>query len=247
MIRWLGNSNGSVRPSDHRGPAPPDREPARWFRSDRSGSGRSERRRAEDSRVMRKRDRFLLWVDAVGGFWVCLGDEIVLGQPGLPEQVDVPILGDLSARHARIRRDGEGYLIEAIREVYIDGRRVADFAPLADGNLVELGEKVKFTFCRPHALSATARLDFVSRHRTQPSTDAVILLADTCILGPKPSSHIVCRRWTDEVALYRHESHLFCRGPGEIEIDGKKHGQKGPIEQDSRITGERFSLSLEQV
>ena len=26
-------------------------------------------------------DRFMLWVDAVG-YWVCLADELVVGQPG---------------------------------------------------------------------------------------------------------------------------------------------------------------------
>ena len=30
---------------------------------------------------MHNLDRFLLWVDAVGGYWICLGDEILLGQP----------------------------------------------------------------------------------------------------------------------------------------------------------------------
>ena len=60
-------------------------------------------------------DRFLIWVDAVGGYWVCLGDEVLMGQPVQSDQVDIPLLGDLSGRHARIRRDGEGYLIEAIK------------------------------------------------------------------------------------------------------------------------------------
>ena len=27
-------------------------------------------------------DRFMLWVDAVGGYWVCLADELIVGQPG---------------------------------------------------------------------------------------------------------------------------------------------------------------------
>ena len=61
-------------------------------------------------------DKFMLWIDAVGGYWVCLGDEITIGQPVSAGSVDVPILGDISPRHARIRRDGEGYVIEAIRE-----------------------------------------------------------------------------------------------------------------------------------
>jgi len=196
---------------------------------------------------MRSLDRFLLWVDAVGGYWVCLANEIVLGQPVRSDQVDVPLLGDLSGRHARICRDGEGYLIEAIREVYLDGRPVVDVAPLADGNLVQLGKKVKLVFRRPHALSATARLDFASPHRTQPTSDAILLMADTCILGPRPNSHVVCRKWHDEVVLYRHENNLFCRAAGDLDIDGKTYRQKGPIHRNSRIAGERFSLSLEQL
>jgi len=196
---------------------------------------------------MRTLDRFLLWVDGVGGYWICLGSEIVLGQPVRSDQIDVPLLGDLSGRHARVRRDGEGYLIEAIRDVRLDGRPVVDFAPLADGNLIQLGPKVKLVFRRPHALSATARLDFASPHRTHPSTDAVVLMADTCILGPRPNSHVVCRKWREEVVLYRHENNLYCRAPGALEIDGKTFRQKGPIGRNSRIAGERFSLCLEQM
>jgi len=196
---------------------------------------------------MRGLDRFLLWIDAVGGYWVCLGDEIVLGQPVRSDQVDVPLLGDLSGRHARIRRDGEGYLIEAIREVRLDGRPVADFAPLVDGSLIQLGSKVKLVFRRPHPLSATARLDFASTHRTQPTVDAILLMAETCILGPRPNSHVVCRKWPDDVVLYRHENNLYCRAAGLTEIDGQPCRQKGPIGRNSRISGERFSLCLEQL
>ena len=49
-------------------------------------------------------DRFMLWVDAVGGYWVCLADELIVGQPGPTGGADIPILADISARHAGIRR-----------------------------------------------------------------------------------------------------------------------------------------------
>jgi hypothetical protein len=194
-----------------------------------------------------KIDRFLLWIDAVGGYWVCTGDEILIGQPVRYSEIDVPILGDLAGRHARIRRDGEGYLIEAIGEVRVDGRRVEQATTLSDGNVIQLGDGVKLMFRRPHALSATARLDFASRHRTQPSADAIILMADACVLGPKPQSHVVCRKWHDEVILYRHEEGLYCRTSGEFEIDGRRHLDKGPLAQNSRIAGQRFALCLEQL
>ena len=195
----------------------------------------------------RQTDKFFLWVDEVGGYWVCLSDEVVLGQPVPSGGVDVPIMGDLSKRHARIRRDGEGYLIEAIRDVRLDGRPVAGVALLRQGSTIELGSSVKLVFSRPHALSATARLDFKSRHCTQPSSDAVLLMADSCVLGPKPHSHVVCRNWTEEVVLYRHDEQLFCRSPVKMEIDGVRVKGRGPVTTRSRVLGDQFSLTLEEM
>ena len=198
-----------------------------------------------DSYSGRKADKFLLWVDAVGGYLVCLDDEVRLGQPNPSSRVDIPILGDLSSRHARIWRDGEGYLIEAIRDVRVDGRRVSRVAPLGQRSRIQLGDGVRLAFRRPHALSATARLDFLSRHRTQPSVDAVLLMADSCVLGPKPHSHVVCRDWRREVVLYRHDDQLYCRSRGAMEIDGLRCEGRGPITRSSRVVGDRFSFTLE--
>ena len=48
-----------------------------------------------DFRSEKPSDNFMLWVDAVGGFWVCMADEVLLGQPVRSGSVDVPILGDI--------------------------------------------------------------------------------------------------------------------------------------------------------
>ena len=122
--------------------------------------------------------RFVLWIDGVGGYLVCEGQQVVLGQPVPGSPADVPILGDVSRNHATIRRSGEGYLIDPRRSVRIDGKSIASVASLSDGNLIELGSGgVKLRFRRPHPLSGTARLEFASRHRTQPAVDAVLLMA----------------------------------------------------------------------
>ncbi len=192
-------------------------------------------------------ERFLLWVDGVGGYWVCLRDEVILGQASAAGKADVPILGDLSGRHARIRRDGEGYLIEAFREVRVENRRVEHVALLRDGCRLQLGDAVRLLFRRPHALSATARLDFLSHHRTEPTVDAVLLMADTCVLGPKPQSHVVCRDWPSDVVLHRQEGQLYLRSKGTLEIDGVRQKDRGPIAYSSRVVGPHFSLSLEPV
>ncbi len=192
-------------------------------------------------------ERLLLWVDAVGGFWVCLADEVTIGQPGSAGTVDIPILADLSHRHARIRRDAEGYVVEAIRPVRVDGQPVEGVAALSDRSVLQLGESVRLVFRRPHALSATARLDFASRHRTQPSVDAILLMADSCVLGPRPHSHVVCRHWADEVVLYRQEDGLYCRASSAVEIDGAAAQTRGVITPRSRVVGTHFSFSLEPI
>lgn len=190
--------------------------------------------------------RFVLWVDGVGGFWVCLGDEVVLGR-ALSPVADVPLLADLATCHARIRRDSEGYLIEAVREVWVEGRPVVRAALLRDGSRIRLGSAVHLLFRRPHALSATARLEFASHHRTQPSVDAVVLLSDVCVLGPEPRSHVVCPDWPHGVTLYRMEAELYCRTSGPLEVDGRPSRDRAKVGLDSRIVGPHFAMRLEPI
>ncbi len=192
-------------------------------------------------------ERFVLWVDGVGGFLVCTADTVTLGQPGPGANTDIAILGDLSRNHAKIRRGGEGYLLEPVREVIVNGRPVSAPTTLTDGALIDLGGGVKLRFRRPHALSATARLEFLSRHRTVPAVDAVLLMSDSCVLGPGPNSHVVCRDWKQDVVLSRHDGQLYCRTKGRLEVNGVCCEGRSPVERNAQIAGDDFSLSLEQV
>lgn len=192
--------------------------------------------------------RFQLWVDGVGGYLVCTGPEVTIGQPVSGNPVDVPILADISRRHAIIRRDGESYLLNPLRPVKINGRTVENSTTLADGCLIEMGSGLQLRFRRPHPLSATARLDFVSRHRSQPAADGILLLADSCILGPGNGAHVPCRNWAHDVMLYQQEGQLYCRATDKLEIDGiSAPDGNGPIGRNSRIAGEDFSISLEEI
>ncbi|HEV3340564.1 MAG TPA: FHA domain-containing protein [Pirellulales bacterium] len=191
-------------------------------------------------------DRFLLWVDGVGGYLVCSADEVTIGQPVAESPVDIPILGDLSRRHAKIRRDGESYLVEPRRAVRLNGRTIDRATALADGAMLELGN-VCLRFRQPHPLSATARLEFVSRHRTQPSADAVLLLAESCVLGPSTQSHVVCGDWSRELILYRQSDDLFCRCPGPFQLDGQPAVDSDKLALKSQVSGEDFSFSVESL
>lgn len=216
--------------------------------------------------VQQRGPRFLLWVDAVGGYLVCLADEIVIGQAHPGNQVDVPIQADIRRRHVSIRRQGEGYVVDPISlrdvslrdakaggavarqaRVRIDGKDLHAPALLNDGDELELGEGVKLRFRKPHALSASARLEILSSHRTHPFADAVLLMAESAVLGPKWQNHVICRDWASDVVLYRQEENLFCRAMQSLEIDGQLQEGRGRLNVRSRIVGPDFSLSLEPV
>ena len=102
-------------------------------------------------------------------------------------------------------------------------------------------------FRKPHVLSASARLELLSPHRTQPFADAVILMAESCVLGPKWQNHVVCRDWDGDVVLYRQDDNIFCRAMESIEIDGQLHDGRGPVRPGSHVLGTDFSLTLEAV
>jgi hypothetical protein len=191
--------------------------------------------------------RLQLWIDAVGGYLVCLADEIEIGQAAHGTKVDIPVFGNLSHVHARVRRDGEGYIISPEGKVLVAGRELIGPSFLTDGDEIQLGEVVRYRFRRPHALSASARLEPLSGHRTQPPSDAILLMAESCVLGPRLSNHVVCRDWTDDVILFRQEGEIHCRTNKEIEIDGRLCDGEGPLAANSHVCGEDFSLSVEET
>ena len=188
-------------------------------------------------------DRFLLWIDAVGGYLVCRGDEVVIGQAG-GAGVDIPFVADISRRHAKIRRDGEAYLLEPIQSVMLEGKAVAECQELADGDEISLGS-VRLRFRRPHPLSCSARLEFVSQHRTQPTADGVILMAESCVLGRSQQNHVVCRDFAEDVVLFQRDNKLHCRCMSPIDVDGRRCDGVSELSATSHVSNDDFSLSLE--
>ncbi|NIL96364.1 MAG: hypothetical protein GTO53_03195 [Planctomycetales bacterium] len=189
--------------------------------------------------------RLLLWVDAVGGFLICSGRRVLVGQAVPVAGVDVPIQADVSRRHLTIHRDQEGYVAAAAERTVIDGRLVQGAANLRDGALIELGGHTRLQFRQPHPLSATARLNLVSHHRTQPAVDGIILMADTLILGPTADCHILARQLSGQVVLFRQNRQWRCRTEGEITVNGDKFQAEASMGPGCRVEGRDFSLTLE--
>jgi hypothetical protein len=191
--------------------------------------------------------RFLLWVDAVGGYLVCLDDRILLGRAGPDSHADIPLMGDLSRNHATLLRNGEGYLLEAHHASFINGKAVTGQGVLHDGDVIRLGSTVELEFRQPSPVSATARLSIVSRHRLPLAVDGVILMAETCIVGSESQAHIPARPIKNPIVLYRQAGSLWCRAIGAFDVDGRTCASRAPLTLQSSVLGDGFSFSLEPL
>ena len=170
-----------------------------------------------------------------------------MGQPSADGSVDVPILGDLSRRHAVIRREREAYVLTPLHRTMVEGRVVTEPTVLRDKSSIILGSGVELRFRKPHALSATAALEIVSRHRTEPAVDGIVLMSESCILGPQSHSHIRCRDWTADLVLFRRGDELMCRTQKPVEIEGQTCVGQAAVSGNCRIESDEFTLSFEEI
>jgi FHA domain len=191
--------------------------------------------------------RILLWVDAVGGYLVCLDDRNVLGRAGSDSQADVPLMGDLSRKHATLLRHGDGYVIQAHHASFVNGKPVVNENLLQDGDVIRLGATVELEFRQPSPVSATARLLILSRHRLPLAVDGVLLMAETCIVSGAPQAHIGAPMLKKPVVLYRQAGSLWCRADGVLEVDGRTCPSRARLTLQSSVLGEGFSFSLESL
>ena len=90
--------------------------------------------------------RFILWIDAVGGYLCCLGGSVSIGQAVPGNVVDLPIFADLSKQHALIRREGEVYVLEPLHVTHVNGKQVDVVTLLRHEDEITLGSNVTFRF-----------------------------------------------------------------------------------------------------
>lgn len=187
----------------------------------------------------------ILWIDGVGGFLLLDQDEVLIGQAVSRGAADVCIVGDLSRQAAAIRRSQGDYLLQPLQPTSVDGVAVDRAQLLQDGATIQFGGRVKLRFRRPNPLSATARLDLVSLNRFKPHVDGVLLLSESCVLGPQPGSHVECPTWSNELLLFRHAGEWYFRSLMEVNVDGEPMTGQIPMRAGMRMDGPDFSLSVE--
>jgi len=248
--QYAGSSHGGTRFQIFRGGRqciPSGRETAAYFRSTRQGSKSWTSYPVDNVTGVQG----IIWVDAVGGFLVVASDTIRIGQALAGNDIELPIVGDISRQHAVIQRSGEDYLLTPHSRTSVAGRVVGGLTRLSDGDEIEMNNTVQLRFRKPHPLSNSARLDFLSHHKTSPPVDGVLLVGENVLLGPDPNCHVVCRNWQHTLALQTQvteESHGFRFQTAEaVQVNESAATNSGCIKWGERLTGENFALVMERL
>lgn len=187
----------------------------------------------------------ILWIDGVGGYLLLDRDELLIGQAVAGGRQDIGLVGDLSRQAAVLKRTQADYVIQPLQETLVDGRPITGPHLLNSGASLGWGPRVRLKFTKPHPLSCSARLDLASHHRFQPRVDGVILLADSCILGPSPSCHVYCPDWSQDLLMFRSSHQWYFRAMQEVEVNGVRRTGQIPLSSGIQVRGSDFSFSWE--
>ncbi|MBP3960531.1 hypothetical protein J8F10_35350 [Gemmata sp. G18] len=190
--------------------------------------------------------RFLLWVDGVGGYLVCLSSRVTFGQATADGPVDVPLFADVSRTHAEMTRDPEGYVIESGRGIRVNGTETKR-AVLSTNDRVTLGASCQFLFHRPVAVSSSVRLELTSGHRLPVAVDGVLLMGNELILGPEPDAHVPLKV-PAPVLIYRSRDGLSVRVPDcRFTIDDRPHTDRAVLPLPCVVSCDAFTFAVEPV
>jgi hypothetical protein len=189
--------------------------------------------------------RFLLWVDGVGGYLVCLSNRVTFGQATAEGPVDVPLFAEVSRTHAEVTRDGEGYVLESARAVRVNGGDVKR-ALLAPGDRVTLGASCQFLFQKPVPVSSSVRLELTSGHRLPVAVDGVLLMGNELILGPGPEAHVVLPGVATPVLIYRSKDGLGVRvADTRFTIDDRPCLDRAALPLPAVVAADAFTFAVE--
>jgi len=86
-----------------------------------------------------------------------------------------------------------------------------------------------------------------SHHRIDPAVDAIVLMADNCILGPQDHAHIRCRHWPGDLVLVEQSNQLKAHTQMSLEVDGRPHDPQDDMVGIGRLGNDSIGLSIEKL
>lgn len=207
--------------------------------------------------------RYTLWIDGVGAWQVLTSPVVTIGRAQAPvspllaktsvakkdtsNEADVAVMSSISRKHAQLERVNESWVLTAHAATDVEGRPVDGQVVLPDDCEITAGGSVRVGFCVTTPLSASARLSFLSEHRPAGAVDGVVLMAQTCLLGPGPENHVRCPQWPASLVLVRGRRGLAVKSRKDIFVDGSLATGLTPLSSGQVISGTDFRFRLEEI
>ncbi len=189
-----------------------------------------------------------LWIDGVGAYLMSLKPTFAIGGPTENESApDWMIWSTLLQKHLDITHTSEGFAIAPLGPLQIAGREVTSPVALRHRTTMALGSSVRIEFTQPHPLSLTAVLKLVSPHRSVQTADAVVLLHDTCLIGPRKAHHITCGEGSPEIRLTPIDGGIRCQADADFSVNDIPSGRESILDETAIVAGEGFRFRLEHV
>ena len=193
-------------------------------------------------------DRYMLWIDGVGAWQLCVGSQFLIGGPTLEHtSADICLMANLSRRHASLLRNGEDWFIHPHNSTVVSGRAVSGPTLLRTGDVICLAERVRLGFRIPSVLTGSAVLDFESPHRPAQSVNGIILMSDSILLGPRKDHHVYCPDWPELVVIYNQEGVLRCRSKAALSVNGGRVRDSASLSDGAVVSGDDFRFRIERL
>ena len=193
-------------------------------------------------------DRYMLWIDGVGAWQLCVGSQFLIGGPTLEHtSADICLMANLSRRHASLLRNGEDWFIHPHNSTVVSGRAVSGPTLLRTGDVICLAERVRLGFRIPSVLTGSAVLDFESPHRPAQSVNGIILMSDSILLGPRKDHHVYCPDWPELVVIYNQDGVLRCRSKAPLSVNGARVRDSANLSDGAVVSGDDFRFRIERL
>lgn len=193
-------------------------------------------------------DRYMVWIDGVGAWQLCVGQQFVIGGPTLDHaSADICLLANLSRKHAMLERIGEDWFIQPYHLTVVSGRTAVERSLLKTGDEIRLGDRVRLGFRIPSVLSGSAVIDFESHHRPVRTVNGILLMTETCLLGPRRDHHVCCPDWKEMVVLYQQDGQLRCRSRMALRVDEQRVRDSATLHDGAIVTGDDFRFRIERM
>ena len=193
-------------------------------------------------------DRYMLWIDGVGAWQLCVGSQFLIGGPTLEDKsADICLMANLSRRHASLLRNGEDWFIHPHNSTVVSGRAVTGPTLLRTGDEICLAERVRLGFRIPSVLAGSALIDFESPHRPAHSVNGIILMTDSILLGPRKDHHVCCPDWPELVVIYHQDGVLRCRSKAILSVNGVRVRDSSVLSDGDIVSSDDFRFRIERL